>query len=182
MSRIGKRPISVPENVDVQISTDSVTVQGPKGKLTTAFEPQFVTVKKDDKLLTVTPVNDTKTAAARHGLYRSLIANLIEGVVNGFSKKLEIKGVGYRAALKGKTLELSLGYSHPINYELPEGIDVAFEEKSQTNFTISGIDKQLVGHVAAEIRSFRKPEPYKGKGIRYAGEYILRKAGKSVKK
>lgn len=182
MSRTGKMPISVPEKVDVQINDSIVTVKGPKGELSTPFEPNLVSITLDDGSISVKKKNDSQDAGARQGLYRSLIANLIEGVTNGFSKTLEIKGVGYRAALKGTTLELNLGFSHVVNYPLPEGISVDFQEKSQTVFTISGIDKQLVGQVAAEIRSYRKPEPYKGKGIRYQGEYILRKAGKSIKK
>lgn len=182
MSRIGKLPISVSEKIDVQINDGVVAVKGPKGELSMSFETDMVSIVLHDGIITVAPKNNSQDARGRHGLYRSLIANLIEGVTNGFSKVLEIKGVGYRAALKEKTLELSLGFSHVVLYPIPDGINITFEEKSQTIFTISGIDKQLVGQVAAEIRSYRKPEPYKGKGIRYQGEYILRKAGKSIKK
>lgn len=182
MSRIGKIPVSVPDKVDVQIQDSAVIAKGPKGSLRCDFDSNLVEVSVADGLLTVSPKNDSQEAKSRHGLYRSLISNVFEGVTNGFSKTLEIKGVGYRGALKGRTLELNLGFSHVVNYPLPEGIDVTFEEKSQTVFTVSGIDKQLVGQVSAEIRSFRKPEPYKGKGIRYKDEYILRKAGKSIKK
>lgn len=182
MSRIGKLPVIIPEKVEIQIQDSSVEVKGPKGTLKCHYEPEYVQVKKEENQIIVSPQNETQSARSRHGLYRSLIHNLIEGVTNGFSKKLEIKGVGYRAALKGKILELNLGYSHPISFDIPEGIDITFDEKSQTNFTISGIDKQKVGQTAAIIRSFRKPEPYKGKGIHYEGEYILRKVGKSVAK
>lgn len=182
MSRIGKLPITIPEKVEVAIHPASVEVKGPKGTLTTHYEPTFVSVEKQENMLTVNPKNESQSARARRGLYRSLIQNLIVGVTQGFSKKLEIKGVGYRAALKGQVLELNLGFSHPVVFTIPAGIEVKFDEKSQTNFTISGIDKQVVGQVAAEIRSFKKPEPYKGKGIRYSDEYVLRKAGKSVSK
>ncbi len=182
MSRIGKMPVPISQGVEVRLDGNTVVAKGPKGTLSLVFEPEFVTVEVKDSEVIVTRKNDSKSAKARHGLYRNLLRNIIEGVSKGFSKKLEIKGVGYRAALKGSGLELSLGFSHPINYALPEGITVTFDEKSQTNFTVSGIDKQKVGQVSAEIRSFRPPEPYKGKGIKYADEHIARKAGKSVAK
>ncbi len=182
MSRIGKLPISIPENVTIEISDDKIKVKGPKGELSLTFEPIYVSIKQEEKTITVTPKNETKEAKSRHGLYRSLIANMIEGVNQGFSKTLEIKGVGYRGSMKGNALEMNLGYSHPISYTLPEGIQINFAEKSQNILTVSGIDKQLVGQVSAEIRSFRKPEPYKGKGIKYQDEIIRRKAGKSVAK
>ena len=182
MSRIGKMPISLPENVEFHLVGDLVTVKGPKGQLTLKIEPVFVDVTKSDGQLLVTRKADTKPARARHGLYRNLIRNMVEGVTNGFSKAMEIRGVGYRAALQGRSLDLSLGYSHPVKFPLPDGVDIKFEEKSQTLFTISGIDKQLVGQVAAKIRNFRKPEPYKGKGIRYSNEKVVKKAGKSAAK
>lgn len=182
MSRIGKKPVVVPEGVEISVNGNLVTVKGAKGQLTQNFEDNFVTVELGEGELKVARKNDSKPARARHGLYRSLIQNLIYGVTDGFSKTMEIKGVGFRAALKGKILEMQLGFSHPINFNIPDGIDVVFDEKIQTIFTISGIDKQLVGQVAANIRSFRKPEPYKGKGIRYIDERVARKAGKSAKK
>jgi len=182
MSRIGKMPVTLPENVEFRLEGQVVTVKGPKGQLSLQIEPEFVEVVKSDGQLQVNRKADTKPARARHGLYRSLIQNMIEGVTKGFTKSIEIRGVGYRAALQGRTLDLSLGYSHPVKFPLPDGVDIKFEEKSQTLFTLSGIDKQLVGQVAAKIRSFRKPEPYKGKGIRYAGEVVAKKAGKSAAK
>ncbi len=181
MSRIGKKPLSIPAGVTFQIDGNVITVKGPKGEMSQAFEPEYVSITQDDGTVTVNRNDDTKPARSRHGLYRSLIQNLFVGVTDGFAKTLEIRGVGYRAALQGTTLVLNLGYSHPINYELPQGIEVKFNEKENNVFTVSGIDKQQVGQVAAEIRSFRKPEPYKGKGIRYQDEYVARKAGKSVK-
>ena len=138
-------------------------------------------MKLEDGVLTVTRNNDEKITRARHGLYRSLINNLILGVSEGFSKRMEIRGVGYRGSMKGNTLELHLGFSHLVNYEVPAGIDIVFDEKSQNFLTVSGADKQLVGEVSANIRSYKKPEPYKGKGIRYEDEYIAMKAGKSAK-
>jgi len=182
MSRIGKLPIIKKENIEVRLEGEVITIKGPKGELSLRFEPDLVEIVQTDGVLQVNRKNDTKPARARHGLYRSLLQNMIEGVSDGFSKSLEIKGVGYRGVVQGKTLELSLGYSHPIHYAIPEGVEIKFEEKSQTLFTVSGIDKQLVGQVSAEIRSFRKPEPYKGKGIKYTDEHIARKAGKSVTK
>jgi len=182
MSRIGKMPVPFPENVEVRLEGDLLIVKGPKGELKMDFDSAFVSLEIKDNEIIVTRKNDTKPARARHGLYRNLARNLVQGVTEGFSKTLEIKGVGYRAALQGKSLELNLGFSHPIKYNLPEGVEVVFAEKSQTIFTISGIDKQLVGQVSADIRSFKKPEPYKGKGIRYSDEHVARKAGKSVSK
>ena len=182
MSRVGKQPITIIDGVEVTLSGNTVTAKGAKGELKVDFEADFVQVKIEDGLITVTRTNDSKTARARHGLYRSLIENIMIGVKEGFSKSLEIKGVGYRAALKGKVLEMNLGFSHPINFEIPEGIEVTFAEKNNNIFTISGIDKQLVGQTAADIREFRKPEPYKGKGIRYTDEYVLRKPGKAAAK
>lgn len=174
-------PVTVPAGVEITIGKTNVKVKGPKGEMTMAYESAFVSFAQGDGDVTVTRADDTKTSRARHGLYRALLHNLIVGVTEGFAKTLEIRGVGYRAALQGKQLVLNLGYSHPINYNLPEGIEVKFAEKENNIFTVSGMDKQKVGQVAAEIRSFRKPEPYKGKGIRYKDEYVARKAGKSVK-
>ncbi len=182
MSRIGKMPVALPENVEFRLEGDVITVKGPKGQLTLTIEPEFVEVVKSDGQLQVSRKADTKPAKARHGLYRSLLQNMVEGVTNGFTKAMEIRGVGYRAALQGRNMELSLGYSHLVKFALPDGVEIKFAEKSQTLFTISGIDKQLVGQVAAKIRSFRKPEPYKGKGIRYADEKVVKKAGKSAAK
>ncbi|MCF7812120.1 50S ribosomal protein L6 [Candidatus Gracilibacteria bacterium] len=182
MSRIGKKPVSLPEKVEITLEQDSLRAKGPKGELTMKFNPELVTIKQEEGTILVERKNDSKQARAHHGLYRNLTQNIIQGVTDGFSKKLEIKGVGYRAALKENILELNLGYSHPVQYNIPEGITISFEEKSQNIFTVAGIDKQLVGQTAAEIRSFRKPEPYKGKGIKYSDEIIARKAGKSAAK
>lgn len=182
MSRIGKKPIIIPQGVEVSVNGSLVEVKGPKGQLTQPFEEKFISIAIGEGELKVERKDDSKDARARHGLYRSLVQNLVDGVTNGFSKTMEIKGVGYRAALKGKVFEMQLGFSHPINLDLPDGIEIVFDEKKQTIFTISGIDKQLVGQVAANIRSYRKPEPYKGKGIRYIDERVARKAGKSAKK
>ncbi len=182
MSRIGKQPVTIPEKVEVKIDGNVVTVTGPKGKLTQTIETEYVSVSQADGTITVERADDSKTARARHGLYRSLIQNLIDGVTEGCSKKLEIRGVGYRVAQKGADLEFNLGFSHPITFPLPEGVEITFDEKNNNIFTLSSIDKQLVGQTAANIRSLRKPEPYKGKGIRYADEHIQLKAGKSAAK
>jgi len=178
MSRVGNKPIEIPQGVTVQINGSKVEVKGPKGTLTHELcEP--ITVKQEEGRLVVCRPDDTSSVKALHGLSRALIANMIEGVSKGFAKKLLITGVGYRAQLQGKKLVLSLGYSHPVEYETPDGIE--FEVgKSMTDITVKGFDKALVGQVAANIRAFRKTEPYKGKGIRYEGERIRRKAGKSV--
>ena len=157
-------------------------VKGPKGELTIPFEAEYVSFSQEEGLVTVSRANDTKAARARHGLYRSLLANAIEGVEKGYSKSLEIKGVGYRGALKGSGVEFQLGFSHPVQFDLPEGIVLEFDKKETSFFTISGISKQLVGQVAANIRALKKPEPYKGKGIRYTDEHVVRKAGKSAAK
>ncbi len=180
MSRIGKKPITIPEGVTVEISDNSVTAKGAKGELTQPFDNKFVKVETKDDTIVVSRFNDTKESRARHGLYRSLISNTLEGVKNGFEKKLEIRGVGYRGSVQGNILELNLGFSHPVKHQIPEGIEVKFDEKSQNFFTVFGINKELVGSVAANIRSYKKPEPYKGKGIRYVDEYVARKAGKSA--
>jgi large subunit ribosomal protein L6 len=175
MSRIGRKPVDVPDAVSVEIGSGNIAVKGPKGELTQFFS-QEMTVSQEDGTIVVTRPTDRGPHRALHGLTRSLIANMVEGVTDGFEKRLEIQGVGYRAALKGKNLELALGYSHPVSITAPEGIE--FEVPQPTEVIVRGIDKQLVGQVAADIRKRRKPEPYKGKGIRYKGEQVLRKVGK----
>ena len=175
MSRIGKKPISLPEGVSVDQNGSELSVKGPKGLLSMNILDE-VNVNVGDKQLTVTPNGNSKTARSYWGMQRTLIDNMVVGVTTGYEKKLEINGVGYRAQMKGKTLNLQLGYSHDIDFPVPEGIDIKCP--TQTNITVLGIDKQKVGQVAAKIREYRKPEPYKGKGIKYAGEYIFRKEGK----
>lgn len=176
MSRIGKRPVTIPGNVKVSVDGRKVSVEGPKGKLSRELLPQ-VSVSIEDGVLSVNRVNDSQEARSLHGLSRTLVANMVEGVSNGFSKSLEMVGVGYRATLEGRLLNLAIGYSHPVKITPPEGIEIAVEGTNKIH--VKGADKQLVGDVAAEIRSVRPPEPYKGKGIKYAGEVIRRKAGKS---
>ena len=178
MSRIGKHPIPVPAGVEVSIEGNHIHVKGPKGELDYDFNT-LMTVVLEDGQIVVTRPDDSRQAKSFHGLTRTLIANMVEGVSNGFQKKLELVGVGYRAALKGSNLEMQLGYSHPVIVEPPAGI--TFEVPDQTHIVVNGADKQQVGETAAVIRKWRKPEPYKGKGIRYAGERILRKAGKAGK-
>src|SRR6187200_1672354 len=175
MSRIGKKPIPVPTGVNVTIEPEVVRVAGPRGDLSER-KNRAIEVRQEGEELIVTRPTDRAEHRALHGLTRSLIANMVEGVTAGFEKRLEIQGVGYRAALKGKKLELALGYSHPVAIDAPEGID--FEVPQPTEIVIKGIDKQLVGQVAADIRKRRPPEPYKGKGIRYKDEQVLRKVGK----
>jgi large subunit ribosomal protein L6 len=175
MSRIGRRPIVVPESVTVELAPGRVAVKGPKGELAQSLSPEMK-IEQDDGTVTVARPTDRGEHRALHGLTRSLIANMVEGVVDGFEKRLEIQGVGYRAALKGKSLEMALGYSHPVSIEPPEGIE--FEVPQPTEVIVRGIDKQLVGQVAADIRKRRPPEPYKGKGIRYRDEHVARKVGK----
>ncbi len=179
MSRIGKSPIPIPDKVSVSLDGLAVTVKGPKGELKRTL-PDGVSVNQVDNTIVVAPTSQKRLSRERHGLCRTLVANMIEGVSNGYSKKLEIVGVGSRAQVKGKTLVVSAGYSHPVEMQAPEGITFAVE--NNTNVTVSGTDKELVGNEAAKIRAIRPPEPYKGKGIKYAGERILRKAGKSGKK
>ena len=179
MSRIGKRPIPVPAKVTVTIDGQAVTVKGPKGELSRII-PEGVVISQEESTVTVTPENTSRRSRERHGLCRTLIANMIEGVTNGYQKRLEIQGVGYRAQVQGQKLNMSLGYSHPVIFDPPEGIQFAVE--SNTNVIVSGIDKEVVGNIAAKIRDARPPERYKGKGVRYAGEYIRRKAGKAGKK
>ena len=178
MSRIGKNPIDIPSGVEVKLNGNVVEVKGPKGSLQTELDPRIDVAVEDNQVIVTRP-NDNKDIRALHGLYRTLIANNIEGVVNGYEKKLEIIGTGYRAQKQGKKLNLNLGHSHPIELEDPEGIEV--EVPSNTEITVKGIDKQKVGAYAAKIRSFRSPEPYKGKGIRYVDEYVRRKVGKTGK-
>tara|TARA_B100001029_G_C14992791_1_gene413080 strand:+ start:144 stop:677 length:534 start_codon:yes stop_codon:yes gene_type:complete len=175
MSRIGSKEIVVPENVKVIVEGKSVYAEGPKGKLQSKIN-DGISVKIDGNKIVVNAENNDKSTLAFWGLQRNLVNNIILGVTEGFTKKLEMNGVGYRAALKGKNLELMLGYSHPINYEIPENIQITVDK--QNNIEIAGPDKQAVGQTAAEIRSFRGPEPYKGKGIKYSDEYINRKEGK----
>ena len=176
MSRIGKSPIAVPSGVDVTISGERITVKGTKGTLEREL-PAPITIRQEEGQLIVERPNDERRSRALHGLTRSLVANMVTGVSEGFAKNLDIVGVGYRANAKGpRTLELALGFSHPVVVEAPEG--VTFECPSPTNIVVSGIDKEVVGQVAADIRKWRPPEPYKGKGIRYEGEYVARKVGK----
>lgn len=175
MSRIGRKPIPVPESVTVELAPGRVAVKGPKGELAQSLSAEMK-VQQDDGTVTVERPTDRGEHRALHGLTRSLIANMVEGVTDGFEKRLEIQGVGYRAQLKGKNLEMALGYSHPVPIEPPEGIE--FEVPQPTEIIVRGIDKQLVGQVAADIRKRRPPEPYKGKGIRYRDEHVMRKVGK----
>jgi large subunit ribosomal protein L6 len=175
MSRIGRQPIAVPAGVTVLIEPELVTVNGPKGELRERIK-RDITVTQDGDTLVVTRPTDRGEHRALHGLTRTLVANMIAGVTTGFEKKLEIQGVGYRAALKGRDLELALGYSHPVNVPAPDGIE--FEVPLPTRITVRGASKQQVGEIAAFIRKQRKPEPYKGKGIRYEGEFVARKVGK----
>src|SRR3954449_2843768 len=175
MSRIGKKPIPVPSGVEVDVRPGTVTVKGPKGSLSERVSPDM-TVTIEDGTLTVERPTDRGEHRALHGLTRSLVANMVTGVTNGFEKRLEIQGVGYRAALRGPDLELQLGFSHPVNVKAPEGI--TFEVPQPTQIVVRGISKQQVGEIAAQIRKWRPPEPYKGKGIRYADEHVTRKVGK----
>jgi large subunit ribosomal protein L6 len=175
MSRIGKKPVAVPQGVTANIEGQTVKVKGAKGALQLVV-PDDVAVKMDKDGIKLDPKNDTKRARSMWGTSRTLVANLMTGVTKGFEESLEITGVGYRAAVQGKSLNLQLGFSHDVNYAIPEGITIATPRP--TEIKISGIDRQKVGQVAAEIRGFRPPEPYKGKGVKYAGEYIFRKEGK----
>ena len=177
MSRIGKEPISIPENVELNIVGNKVSVKGPKGELSREIHPE-IKVKIDENTIFVERPNDTKYFSSIHGLYRALINNMVVGVSEGFSKILSIVGIGYKAELKGKALVLSLGFSHPVVFIPPQGID--FTLNSPTELVVSGIDKELVGKIAGKIRSVRPPEPYKGKGVRYKDEHVKRKAGKTT--
>jgi large subunit ribosomal protein L6 len=175
VSRIGKQPIPIPANVNVAIDPGRVMVNGPLGELTQRF-PNRIAVEREDDALVVKRPSDRGDDRALHGLVRTLVANMVEGVTNGFEKRLEIQGVGYRAALRGTALELSVGYSHPVVMDAPQGI--SFEVPAPTQIVVKGVDKQQVGQIAAEVRKVRPPEPYKGKGIRYEGEFVRRKVGK----
>jgi large subunit ribosomal protein L6 len=179
MSRIGKRPISLPPKVTVTIDGQHVAVKGPKGELSRVL-PAEVVVEQDEQTILVKRRDESRAARQRHGLCRTLVANMVEGVSQGFQRRLEIQGVGYRAQVQGRNLVLNVGYSNPVQLEPPEGIQVAVE--NNTNVVVSGIDKEIVGNTAAKIRAVRPPEVYKGKGIRYSGEVVRRKAGKSGKK
>lgn len=177
LSRIGKLPIEIPSGVTITVDSENVTVEGPKGKLTQFIVPS-VAVKVEDGVFTVSPSDESQTARAHHGLMRSLVNNMVTGVTKGFEKKLEVKGVGFRVNSSNNELDMSLGFSHPVKYKAPEGVTVTNDKMI---ITVSGINKQQVGQVAAEIRALKKPEPYKGKGIMYVDEQILRKAGKTGK-
>ncbi|MDF2584172.1 MAG: ribosomal protein [Mycobacterium sp.] len=179
MSRIGKQPVLVPAGVDVAIDGQNVSVKGPKGTLTLDVAEPIVVSRDDDGAIVVTRPDDERRSRSLHGLSRTLVANLVTGVTEGYTRKMEIFGVGYRVALKGANLEFALGYSHPVLIEAPEGITFAVE--TPTKFSITGIDKQKVGQIAAVIRRLRRPDPYKGKGVRYEGEQIRRKVGKTGK-
>ncbi|MBY6350991.1 50S ribosomal protein L6 [Rhodococcoides corynebacterioides] len=179
MSRIGKLPVTVPAGVDVTIDGQDVTVKGPKGTLSLTIAEPIAVAKNDDGSISVTRPDDERRSRSLHGLSRTLVANLITGVTTGYTTKMEIHGVGYRVALKGNDLEFALGYSHPVPIPAPEGITFAVE--TPTRFSVSGIDKQKVGQISANIRRLRRPDPYKGKGVRYEGEQIRRKVGKTGK-
>ena len=175
MSRIGKKPVTIPSGVEAKIEEGTLSVKGPKGALSMGLS-DLVEYKLEDGEISVKPANDTRAARNHWGMQRTLVSNLVEGVTDGFTKVLEITGVGYRANAQGKTLKLQLGYSHDVDLDVPEGIEV--KTPDQTTVEISGTDKQAVGQFAANVRKWRKPEPYKGKGIKYRGEYIFRKEGK----
>jgi large subunit ribosomal protein L6 len=179
MSRIGRQPVPVPAGVEVTISGQEISVKGPKGTLTHTVPTPLEVVRGDDGVLTVTRPDDERESRSLHGLTRTLLANMVLGVTDGYEKKLEIVGTGYRVQAKGQNLEFALGFSHPVVVDPPEGITFAVE--SPTKFSVSGIDKQAVGEIAAKIRKLRRPDPYKGKGVRYAGEQVRRKVGKAGK-
>ena len=179
MSRLGRKPVALPSGVTVEVKNEMLHVTGSKGTLTFGVLPD-ITIAVEGSTVTVGRKNDEKKTRAAHGLTRALLQNMTVGVSQGFSKKLEIIGVGYKVQVQGKSLVLQLGYSHPVNFTLPAGIEAALDEKNKNLLTIRGIDKQLVGQVAAELRGLRPPEPYKGKGIRYVDEYVRRKAGKAA--
>ncbi len=175
MSRVANNPVPIPDGVNVAISDKNILVKGAKGELSMTLH-QLVEILQEEGKLTLRTVENSKTAKALAGTFRSLVNNMVLGVSTGFAKELELQGVGYRAQLRGKTLNLSLGFSHPVKYEIPEGVDI--ETPSQTRIIVKGINKQLVGQVSAEIRAFKPPEPYKGKGVRYLNEYVKRKEAK----
>lgn len=181
MSRIGKAPVILPDGVTVSLEGRNVKVQGPKGELSITHH-ELVKVSLNEKELVVERSGDDKASKSMHGLTRTLIANMVEGVHKGFEKRLEIHGVGYRAQATGTKINLTLGFSHPVEIDAPAGINVEMDKDAKNEIIVQGIDKQLVGEFAANLRSLRKPEPYKGKGIRYKGEYVRRKAGKTAKK
>jgi len=177
MSRIGKKPVQIPDKVKVAITGTTVSVEGPKGKVSKTFAP-VVKFEQKDKTLVVSPTEETRFSRAMFGTARSVIASMVQGVSVGYAKELEIQGVGFKAAVQGKIVNMNLGFSHPINYPIPDQIKVTVEEN--TKLTIEGPDKQVVGLVASELRAFYPPEPYKGKGVRYVGEHVQRKEGKTV--
>lgn len=179
MSRIGKQPVNIPQGVEIKIEPSRIIVKGPKGELTQALHPAVILERKENQLFVTVKNPDEKSQKSLWGLFKRLIANMVIGVTDGFSKKLEVNGVGYRAAVSGKNLNLQLGYSHPIDFLIPAGIEIKVEKNV---ITVSGSDKQVVGQTAAEIRMLKKPEPYKGKGIKYSDEVIRRKAGKTAAK
>ena len=179
MSRIGKQPVSIPKGVQVNIAGATVSIKGPRGELQRTFSPQVAIEMKDGQLVVTRP-SDAQAIRALHGTTRALLRNMVMGVSEGFSKSLQIEGVGYRAELKGKQLIMSLGYSHPVQVDPPAGIAFAVDDKTKI-ITVSGIDKELVGQVTSDLRNWRPPEPYKGKGLRYVGEHVRRKAGKAGK-
>lgn len=179
MSRIGKRPIPIPAKVTVTVDGQTIGVKGPKGELSRTLPPEAI-IEQDGQTIVIKRRDESRPARQRHGLCRTLVANMVEGVSQGFQRRLEIQGVGYRAQVQGRSLVLTIGYSHPVQIDPPDGIQLAVE--NNTNVIVSGIDKELVGNIAARIRAVRPPEVYKGKGIRYAGEFIKLKAGKSGKK
>lgn len=181
MSRIGRLPVQIPSGVTVDVKDNVVTVKGPKGELKITFQPTIAVKVEDGKVL-VARSNDEKENRSLHGLTRAMIGNMITGVTKGFERSLEIKGVGYRIAVSGKKVTLNLGFSHPIEYQLPAGVEVEIDKEVKNLFIVKGIDKQLVGEVAAQLRAYRKPEPYKGKGIRYANEHVTIKQGKKAAK
>jgi len=179
MSRIGKMPVAIPSGVEVNLSGQNISIKGPKGTLTHNF-PELIKVVKEESSVVVNRVNDERAAKSLHGLSRTIVSNMITGVTQGYSKKIVITGVGYKVAMKGKDLEFALGYSHPVLFPAPTGI--SFSVESPTEFTISGVDKQLVGETAAKIQKLRKSDPYKGKGLHLLGQRVRRKAGKTGKK
>ncbi len=179
MSRIGRKPIGLPSGVTVEVKGNVVRVKGAKGELSYTCLEQ-VTVKQEENNIIIERKSDDSRSRERHGLTRAIVANMVKGVSDGYDKKLEIIGVGYKAAIKGQTLQLQLGYSHPIDFTIPKGIEITQDEKNKNLLTVKGIDKQLVGQTAAQIRELRPPEPYKGKGIRYTDEFVRRKVGKAA--
>ncbi len=181
MSRVGKMPITCPPGVDIKLQGTRVEVKGPKGVLSRELHPRMKIIQENGELRVERP-GDAGQDRALHGLTRSLLANMVQGVTDGFEKRLELVGLGYRATVKGNSLTLNLGYSHPIDYNPTEGIEIILDENNKNIIIVRGIDKQKVGQAAADIRHFRKPEPYKGKGVHYVGEYVRRKAGKAAVK